>query len=79
LPVYAEIAAQKSFRFFGNVAVGGDVSREVTRHTERCDAVIYAIGPGIADPVRFCCSAGSADSSWWKIADPIFASRRVRR
>jgi hypothetical protein len=51
MPVYAEVAAQKSFRSFGNVAVGGDVSREVTRQTERCDAVIYAIG--IADPVRF--------------------------
>jgi hypothetical protein len=30
MSVYAEIAAQKSLRFFGNVAVGGDVSVEVT-------------------------------------------------
>ncbi|HEY1967334.1 MAG TPA: FAD-dependent oxidoreductase [Pseudonocardia sp.] len=40
--VYAKIAAQESFRFFGNVDVGKDVSHEEL--TGRYDAVIYAIG-----------------------------------
>ncbi|GAA5172453.1 ferredoxin--NADP(+) reductase FprA [Pseudonocardia eucalypti] len=40
--VYAKIAAQESFRFFGNVEVGKDVLREEL--TERYDAVIYAVG-----------------------------------
>jgi ferredoxin--NADP+ reductase len=43
--VYAKIAAQESFRFFGNVEVGRDITREEL--TERYDAVIYAVGtPG---------------------------------
>ncbi|WP_027941858.1 FAD-dependent oxidoreductase [Amycolatopsis taiwanensis] len=39
---YARIAAHESFRFFGNVDVGGDVTREEL--TSRYDAVIYAVG-----------------------------------
>ena len=40
--VYAKIAAQTSFRFFGNVEVGRDItSEELAR---RYDAVIYAVG-----------------------------------
>ncbi|MDT7638615.1 MAG: ferredoxin/flavodoxin---NADP+ reductase [Pseudonocardiales bacterium] len=44
--VYAKIAAQESFRFFGNVEVGGGISGDITRDelTERYDAVIYAVG-----------------------------------
>jgi ferredoxin--NADP+ reductase len=43
--VYAETAAHESFRFFGNVEVGKDVTREEL--VERYDAVIYAVGtPG---------------------------------
>jgi ferredoxin/flavodoxin---NADP+ reductase len=40
--VYAKIAAQESFRFFGNVEVGRDITRDEL--TERYDAVIYAVG-----------------------------------
>ncbi|WP_028922901.1 FAD-dependent oxidoreductase [Pseudonocardia acaciae] len=40
--VYAKIAAEESFRFFGNVDVGTDVTREEL--AERYDAVIYAVG-----------------------------------
>ncbi|HZZ46512.1 MAG TPA: FAD-dependent oxidoreductase [Pseudonocardia sp.] len=40
--VYAKIAAQESFRFFGNVEVGATISHGEL--TERYDAVIYAIG-----------------------------------
>jgi ferredoxin--NADP+ reductase len=43
--VYAKIAAQESFRFFGNIDVGRDITREEL--VERYDAVIYAVGtPG---------------------------------
>jgi ferredoxin--NADP+ reductase len=43
--VYAETAAHESFRFFGNVDVGRDITREEL--VERYDAVIYAVGaPG---------------------------------
>jgi ferredoxin/flavodoxin---NADP+ reductase len=40
--VYAKIAAHESFRFFGNVDVGRDITRDEL--TERYDAVIYAVG-----------------------------------
>jgi ferredoxin--NADP+ reductase len=40
--VYMKIAAQTSFRFFGNVEVGKDVTRDEL--AERYDAVIYAVG-----------------------------------
>lgn len=40
--VYAEIAAHENFRFFGNVDVGRDVTREEL--TARYDAVVYAVG-----------------------------------
>jgi ferredoxin--NADP+ reductase len=43
--VYAKIASEESFRFFGNVHVGGpdgDVTREEL--AERYDAVIYTVG-----------------------------------
>lgn len=40
--VYAKIAAHESFRFFGNVDVGADVTHEEL--TSRYDAVIYAVG-----------------------------------
>ncbi|SNQ50435.1 NADPH-ferredoxin reductase FprA [Frankia canadensis] len=40
--VYATIAAHENFRFFGNVHVGRDVTREEL--TARYDAVLYAVG-----------------------------------
>ena len=40
--VYAKIAARERFRFFGNVEVGTDVTRDEL--AARYDAVIYAIG-----------------------------------
>lgn len=40
--VYAKTAADESFRFFGNVEVGTDVTRDEL--AERYDAVIYAVG-----------------------------------
>ncbi|WP_026240418.1 FAD-dependent oxidoreductase [Parafrankia discariae] len=40
--VYAAIAAHENFRFFGNVDVGKDVTREEL--TARYDAVLYAVG-----------------------------------
>jgi ferredoxin/flavodoxin---NADP+ reductase len=40
--VYAKTAAHESFRFFGGVTLGQDVSREELR--ERYHAVVYAIG-----------------------------------
>src|SRR4051812_9857113 len=40
--VYAKIAAEESLRFFGNVDVGKDVTREEL--AARYDAVIYAVG-----------------------------------
>ncbi|ONH49722.1 NADP oxidoreductase [Frankia sp. CcI49] len=40
--VYAAIAAHENFRFFGNVDIGKDVTREEL--TERYDAVLYAVG-----------------------------------
>ncbi len=40
--VYAKTAAHESFRFFGGVTLGQDVSREEVR--ERYHAVVYAVG-----------------------------------
>ncbi len=40
--VYAAIAAHENFRFFGNVHIGRDVTREEL--TARYDAVLYAVG-----------------------------------
>ncbi|MCL9759550.1 FAD-dependent oxidoreductase [Frankia sp. AiPa1] len=40
--VYSEIAAHENFRFFGNVHIGRDVTREEL--VARYDAVLYAIG-----------------------------------
>lgn len=40
--VYAKTATNESFRFFGNVEVGNDVTRDEL--IERYDAVIYAVG-----------------------------------
>jgi ferredoxin/flavodoxin---NADP+ reductase len=40
--VYAKIATEESFRFFGNVDVGKDVTRDEL--AARYDAVIYAVG-----------------------------------
>ncbi|MGQ0479899.1 MAG: FAD-dependent oxidoreductase [Pseudonocardia sp.] len=44
--VYSAIAAHESFRFFGNVHVGGPGGRDVTREelTARYDAVVYTVG-----------------------------------
>jgi ferredoxin--NADP+ reductase len=43
---YAETADHESFRFFGNVHVGGPGEGDVTREelTERYDAVVYTVG-----------------------------------
>ncbi len=40
--VYVKIAERESFRFFGNIEVGNDVTREEL--TERYDAVVYTVG-----------------------------------
>nr|MDT0663740.1 FAD-dependent oxidoreductase [Micromonospora sp. DSM 115978] len=40
--VYTAIAAHERFRFFGNIHIGRDVTREEL--TDRYDAVIYAVG-----------------------------------
>jgi len=65
--VYAKIAAQESFRFFGNVEVGGGISGDITRDelTERYDAVIYAVGTASwASPARSCPAAWPPWTSW---------------
>ncbi|MBA2324002.1 MAG: FAD-dependent oxidoreductase [Pseudonocardiales bacterium] len=44
--VYTKIAAEESFRFFGNVHVGGPDEGDITREelAERYDAVVYTVG-----------------------------------
>ncbi|HTF49641.1 MAG TPA: FAD-dependent oxidoreductase [Pseudonocardia sp.] len=76
--VYAKIAARESFRFFGNVEVGKDITRDEL--TERYDAVIYAVGtqadrklgiPGEELPG----SVAAVDFVGWYNGHPDYADR----
>ncbi|HEY9416666.1 MAG TPA: FAD-dependent oxidoreductase [Pseudonocardia sp.] len=79
--VYTKIAADESFRFFGNVQVGGpdgDVSREEL--AERYDAVIYTVGAqsdrklGVPGEELPGCEA-ALDFVGWYNGHPDFAHR----
>jgi ferredoxin--NADP+ reductase len=76
--VYTETATHESFRFFGNVELGREVTREEL--LERYDAVIYAVGtqgdrslgiPGEHLPG----SVGALDFVGWYNGHPDYADR----
>jgi ferredoxin--NADP+ reductase len=79
--VYAKIASEESFRFFGNVHVGGsdgDITREEL--AERYDAVVYTVGAqsdrklGIPGEELPGCEA-ALDFVGWYNGHPDFADR----
>lgn len=79
--VYSKIASQESFRFFGNVHVGGpdgDITREEL--AERYDAVVYTVGAqsdrklGIPGEELPGCEA-ALDFVGWYNGHPDFADR----